>query len=76
MEPPMNAQAQEALDFLSRKLKRVQSRYEWARSRGDSESINQYQIQLDAITGERDRLSRRESASNAVLTIADSEAED
>jgi len=69
MEQPMYAQAREEFGRLSAKLRRIKSGYEWARSRGDSDRIDQFQMQLDAIAAEQDRLLRHAS-------IANSQAED
>src|SRR5216684_3426139 len=69
MERPMYAQAREGLDRLSAKLRRIQSGYEWARSRGDTDRINQYRTQLDALAAERDRLVSRESDASPVSDV-------
>jgi hypothetical protein len=79
MGQPMYAQVREGLDLLSAKLRRIQIHYEWARTRGDSDRINQFQMQLNAISTERDRLTTQGSsaseASNELLTTANSQVE-
>jgi hypothetical protein len=56
-ELTMQAHSQEDdLDLLSTKLRRAQTAYEWACSRGDTERIVQFRIQMDAICAERKRL--------------------
>jgi len=52
----MDARAREDLDLLSVKLRRAQTDYEWACSRGDAERASQFQIKIKGITTERDRL--------------------
>lgn len=54
-----DVRAQKDLDFLSLKLRRVRTDYERARLRGDAERVDQYRLQLSAISAERDRLVRR-----------------
>jgi hypothetical protein len=53
----MHARALENLDLLSTKLRRAQTDYERARSRGDVERIYQFRLQMNAIVAERARLS-------------------
>ena len=54
----MYARAQEGLEILSTRLWSIKKNYNWARSRGDSERAYQFEIQIKAITAERDRLIR------------------
>jgi hypothetical protein len=56
MERQMHAHARENLELLFRKLNRIQTDYEWARSRGDAERARRCRLQLEAITAERDRI--------------------
>jgi len=55
----MQSTAREELDLLAIKLRRAETDYERARSRGDAERVWRSQLQMDAITSERDRLIRR-----------------
>ena len=55
----MQFTAREALDLLAIKLRRVQTDYERARSRGDAERVSHSQMKMSAITSERDRLIRQ-----------------
>ena len=55
----MQSIAREELDLLAIKLRRAETDYERARSRGDAERIWRSQLQIDAITSERDRLIRQ-----------------
>jgi len=55
----MQKQARDDLYLLSIKLRRAQADYDRARFRGDAERIRSSQIQLSAITSERDLLIRR-----------------
>ena len=52
----MYARAREGLDLLSMRLWGLKKDCNWARSRGDSERVRQFEIQIKAITGERERL--------------------
>lgn len=52
----MHARAREDLDLLSTRLRRIQADYERARSRGDTERVYQFRLQMNAIVAERDRL--------------------
>jgi hypothetical protein len=52
----MPAHARDNLELLFRKLYRLQTDYEWARSRGDAERVSKCRLQLDAIIVERDRI--------------------
>jgi hypothetical protein len=52
----MQSTAREELDLLAIKLRRAETDYERARSRGDAERVWRSQLQMDAITSERDRL--------------------
>jgi hypothetical protein len=56
MERIMQARAERDLDVLTTKLRRAQADYQRARSLGDSERICRFQIQINALTVERDRL--------------------
>jgi hypothetical protein len=58
----MHTRALEDLDLLSTKLRRVQTDYERARSRGDVERIYQFRLQMNAIVAERARLRGDSSA--------------
>jgi hypothetical protein len=58
----MHARALEDLDLLSTKLRRVQTDYERARSRGDVERIYQFRLQMNAIVAARARLRGDSSA--------------
>jgi hypothetical protein len=44
------------LDVLTTKLSRAQADYQRARSLNDSERVSRFQIQINALTVERDRL--------------------
>ena len=55
----MEKQAREDLYLLSIRLRRAQVDHDRACFRGDAERIRRSQLQLDAITSERDRLIRR-----------------
>jgi hypothetical protein len=55
----MQSAAREDLDLLAIKLRRAQTDYERARSRSDAERVWRSQMQMSAITSERDRLIRR-----------------
>ena len=44
------------LEFLSAKLCRIKTEFEWARSRGDEERIAQLALQVKSTGAERDRL--------------------
>jgi hypothetical protein len=55
----MQSTAREELDLLAIKLRRAQTDHERARSRGDAERVWRSQIQMSAITSERDRLIRQ-----------------
>ena len=55
----MQAAVREELDLLAIKLRRAETDYERARSRGDAERVWRSQLQMDAITSERDRLIRQ-----------------
>jgi hypothetical protein len=59
LEQAMQFIAREDLDLLAIKLRRAQTDYERARSRGDAERIWRSQMQMSAITSERDRLIRQ-----------------
>ncbi|HEV2188945.1 MAG TPA: hypothetical protein VGR70_17180 [Stellaceae bacterium] len=52
----MYARARDGLDLLSTKLWSLKKDYNWARSRGDSERVRLFEIQIKAITAERERL--------------------
>lgn len=52
----MYARAREGLDSLSTRLWSLKKHYNWACSRGDAERARAFEIQMDAITAERDRL--------------------
>ena len=52
----MQAAVREELDLLAIKLRRAQTDHERARSRGDAERVWRSQMQMSAITSERDRL--------------------
>jgi hypothetical protein len=52
----MYALAQENLELLSKRLWNLKKNYNWARSRGDSERAYQFEIQMKAITAEREHL--------------------
>jgi hypothetical protein len=52
----MYALAQESLELLSTRLWNLKKNYNWARSRGDSERAHQFELQMKAITTERERL--------------------
>ena len=58
----MYARARDGLDLLSTKLWGLKKDYNWARSRGDSERVRLFEIQIKAITAERERLMHRLSA--------------
>jgi len=53
----MHARALEHLDLLATKLRRAQTDYERARSRGDAERVDQFRLQMNAIAAERARIS-------------------
>ena len=55
----MHAHPQQALDFLSNRLQHVESDYEWARRRGDSERLLRCRMQIDAIVAEREQITKR-----------------
>jgi hypothetical protein len=52
----MYARAREGLDLLSTRLWGLKKDYNWARSRGDSERVHLFELQMKAITEERERL--------------------
>jgi len=52
----MYARARDGLDLLSARLWSLKKDYNWARSRGDSERVRLFEIQIKAITAERERL--------------------
>ncbi len=52
----MQSAAREDLDLLAIKLRRAQTDYERARSRGDAERVWRSQLQMNAITSERNHL--------------------
>ena len=52
----MYARAQEGLEVLSTRLWSIKKNYNWARSRGDAERAHQFELQMKAITTERERL--------------------
>jgi len=58
----MYARARDGLDLLSTKLWSLKKDYNWARSRGDTERVRLFEIQIKAITAERDHLMHRLSA--------------
>ncbi len=55
----MQSAAREELDLLAIKLRQAETDYERARSRGDAERVWRSQMQMSAITSERDRLIRQ-----------------
>ena len=55
----MQSIAREQLDLLAIKLRRAQTDHERARARGDGERVWRSQMQMSAITSERDRLIRQ-----------------
>lgn len=55
----MYARAREGLDSLSTRLWSLKKDYNWACSRGDAERARAFELQMQAITAERDRLIRR-----------------
>jgi hypothetical protein len=52
----MYDRAQEGLGLLSSRLWNLKKGYNWARSRGDTERVHQFELQMKAITAERERL--------------------
>ena len=52
----MYDRAREGLGLLSSRLWNLRKDYNWARSRGDSERAHQFELQMKAITAERERL--------------------
>ena len=52
----MYARAREGLDSLSTRLWSLKKDYNWARSRGDAERARVFELQMKAITTERERL--------------------
>jgi len=52
----MQIRAREDLELLAIKLRRAQTDYERARSRGDAERVRHAQAKMSAIASERDRL--------------------
>jgi len=59
MGSPMYAHPPKELDTLSAKFTRIQTEYEQALLRGDAERIHRCQLQMRAITAERDALTKR-----------------
>jgi hypothetical protein len=59
LEQAMQFTVREDLDLLAIKLRRAQTDFERARSRGDAERVWRSQMQMSAITSERDRLIRQ-----------------
>jgi hypothetical protein len=52
----MYSRAREGLDLLSVRLWGLKKDCNWARSRGDAERVRLFEIQIKAITSERERL--------------------
>ena len=55
----MQSSAREELDLLAIKLHQAQTDYERARSRGDAERVWRSQMQISAISSERNRVIKK-----------------